>query len=115
MRCPATRSIGPGGVDGSAALLDIDNLPFLVHHKGCTVRHAVLGHENTISRGHFSVEEVAQQGERCVELGGKFFLGGSVVGTNAKNLGIVAFEFCNTSLVCGYFAGSTTGESGGGK
>ena len=40
-------------------------------------------------------------------------MGGVIVGADAKNLGVVAFKFCNTSLVCSDFAGSTTGESGG--
>jgi hypothetical protein len=42
-------------------------------------------------------------------------LGGSVVCTDAKNLGIVAFKFRNTSLVCSDFARSTTGKGGGKK
>jgi hypothetical protein len=38
-------------------------------------------------------------------------LGGDIVGTDAKNLGVVAVKFCNTSLVCGDFAGSATCKS----
>ena len=112
MRRPAAGGVGACGVDGGAALLNVNDLPFLIHHERGAVRHAVLRHENTICGGHFTVEEITQQGERRVELGGEFLLGGSVVGTNAKNFGIVAFKFCNTSLVCGDFAGSTTGKSG---
>jgi hypothetical protein len=40
-------------------------------------------------------------------------LGRGIVGADAKNLGFVAFKLCNTSLVCGDFACSTTGEGGG--
>ena len=40
-------------------------------------------------------------------------MGRAIVGADAKNLGVIAFKFCNTSLVCSDFAGSTTGEGGG--
>jgi hypothetical protein len=115
MRCPATGGVGACGVDGGAALLDVDDFPFLIHYEGGAIGHAGLWYQNAVSFGHFAVEEIAQQWERCVELGGKFFLGGGVVCTNAKNFGFVAFKFCNTSLVCCDFAGSATCKSGGKK
>jgi hypothetical protein len=113
MRRPATGSIGPSWVDGGGALLDIHDLSFFIHHKGGAVRHAVLRHQNAISCGDFAVIEIAQKRERSIELGGEFFLGRGVVGTNAKNFGVVTVKFCNTSLVCSDFAGSTTGEGCG--
>jgi hypothetical protein len=114
MRRPAAGGIGAGGVDGAAPLFDINYFPFLIHHERSPVRHSVC-EQNAIGRYYFTIEEIAQQGERCVELRGEFLLGWGVVGTNAKNFGVVAIEFCNTSLVCGDFARSTTGESRGEK
>lgn len=113
MRRSAASSIGASWVDGGRALLDIHDLTFLIHHKCGPIRHAVLRHQNTISGGNFAVIEIAQKREGSVELGGEFLLGRGVVGTNAKNLRVVAVKFCNTSLVCGDFAGSATGEGGG--
>lgn len=111
----ATSGIGAGGIDGGVAFLDIDYLPLLIHHKRGAICDPGLGYENAVRGDNFAVQEIAQQGERCVELGGKFFLGGSVIGTDAKNFGVVAFKFRNTSLVCRDFAGSTTGKGGGEK
>ena len=112
MRRPATSRIRSRRINRRGALFDVDNFSFFVHYKRSPIRHSVR-QQNPVSCNHFTVEEIAQQWERRVELGGEFLLGGSVVGTNAKNFGIVAFKFCNTSLVCGDFAGSTTGEGGG--
>ena len=115
VRRPAARGIGAGGIDRTAPFLDVGDLPFLVHHKRSAVGHAGLGYENAISSGHLAIEKITQQWERSTHLGGEFFLGGSIVGADAKNLGVVALKFRNTSLVCRDFARSTTGESGGEK
>ena len=100
------------GVNRGAAFLDVDDLAFLIHNEGGAIRNPGLGDENAVLSSYFSVEEIAQQRERGVELGGKFFLRGGVVGTDAKNLGVGAFKFRNTSLVCSDFACSTTGKGG---
>jgi hypothetical protein len=63
MRRPATGGVGACGVDGGNALLDVNDLPFLIHDERGAVRHAVLGHQDAISGRHFTVEEVAQQWE----------------------------------------------------
>ena len=104
--------LGACGVDGGAAFLDVDDFAFLIDDERGSIRNPGLGDENAVGGSYFAVEEIAQQGERGVELGGKFFLGGSVIGTDAKNFGFAAFKFRNTSLVCSDFAGSATGKGG---
>ena len=115
MSRPAASCIRSGRVDRATSFLDVNDLPFLIHHERGAVSHAGLGDENAVRSHHLAVEEIAQQGERSVEFGGEFFLGGSVVRANAQNLSIVAFKFRNTSLVCSDFLRSTTGKSGGEK
>jgi len=109
----ATSGFRPCGVDRGASFLDVDDLAFLVDDERSPIGNSGLWDENTVRRGYFSIEEVAQQRERGVELGGKFFLRGSVICTDAKNFGFAAFEFCNTSLVCSDLARSATGKGGG--
>jgi hypothetical protein len=111
MRRAAARGIRAGRIDRAVPFLYVGNLPFHIHHERGTVGHAQLGDEETVGRDDFAVEEIAQQRESGAELGGKFFLGGSVIGTDAKNFCFVCVKFCNTSLVCGDFLRSTTGES----
>jgi hypothetical protein len=114
MRRPATSRIRSRRINRRGALFDVDNFSFFVHYKRSPIRHSVR-QQNPVSCNHFTVEEIAQQRERRVKLGGEFLLGRSIVCTDAKNLGVVAIEFCNTSLVCGDFARSTTGKSRGKK
>ena len=108
----AARGFRAGGIDGATSLLDIRNLSFLIHHKGCAVGNARRRDQHTVGSRHFALGEVAEQGKGCVRFGGKLFLGRSVVGADSKNLGVQGIEFSNTSLVCRDFLGSATGEGG---
>jgi hypothetical protein len=112
VRQPAACLIRSGRIDRGIPHIYERNFPFLIDHVGDAVRHPVRA-QNTIRLRGGTVFEITQEGEGQFELFGKNFLGGSVICTDAKNLGVVAFEFCDTSLVRGEFLRSATGESGG--
>jgi hypothetical protein len=113
VRRPAAGGVSAGGIDGAISFLYICNLPFLIHHERGTVGYAGLRDQNAVGGDHFAIEEIAEQRECGADLSSKFFLGGSVVRADAKNFGVVAFKFRNTSLVCSDFARSTTGKGCG--
>jgi hypothetical protein len=112
VRQPAACFVGRGRIDRGISNLDVRNFPFLVHYVSDAVCHPVRA-QNTIRLCGRTIFEIAQQGECQFELFGENFLGGNVVGTDAKDFRVVAFEFCDTSLVRGEFLRSATGESGG--
>ena len=111
MRQPAACFVGRGRIDRGISNLDVRNFPFLVHYVSDAVCHPVRA-QNTIRLCGRTIFEIAQQGECQFELFGENFLGGNVVGTDAKDFRVVAFEFCDTSLVRGEFLRSATGKSG---
>lgn len=108
----AARRFGPGGVDGGVALLDIDDLPFLVDYKRGAVRNSVVFDQNPVSLGNLPLCEIAEQRDFDLVLGCKFLLGRSVVSADSENLSSSRFEFSDTSLVRRKFARSTTREGG---
>ena len=112
MRCATAGGLGACGIDGSAAFLYMDDLPFLIHNKRGSIGDSGLFYENAVSGGHFALSKIAQQREGSAKLGGEFLLGRSVVSTNAKNFGVDVFKFRDTSLVRSDFARSTTGKGG---
>jgi hypothetical protein len=111
VREPAAGFVRCGWVDRRIANFDVRDLAFFIHHVRYPIAHTV-GTQDTVGFGHGASGEIAQQREGKVELLSKNFLGGSVVGTNAKYFCIVAFKFRNTSLVCREFLRSATGKSG---
>ena len=87
MRRTTASGLRPRRIDRRIALFDVDDLAFLIDDKRGPVGHAVLGHQYAVGRGHFTFGEIAQEGELHVVLGGEFFLGRGVIGTDSKNLG----------------------------
>jgi hypothetical protein len=90
----------------------VNDLAFFIDHKSRAIRDADLGDQHAVSGGYLTLREIAEQGEGGVDLGCKFFLGRSVIGTDSKYFCFVAFEFSDTSLVRQQFLGSTTGKRG---
>ena len=88
VRCATAGGLGPGGVDRGVSLLYINNLPVLIDHKGRAVGHASLLDQHAIGLRHFPLGEIAEQGKGRAHLGGKLFLGRSVVGADPKDLGV---------------------------
>jgi hypothetical protein len=114
MRQPAASLIRRGRIDRRIPDLHERNLPFHIDHEGYAVRHPV-GTQYAIFLSCGSVSEIAEQGERKLQLIGKYFLGRTIIFADAKNFCIFTFEFCDTSLVRGKFLCSATGECGGKK
>jgi len=108
---PAAGFVGGGGIDRRIADIDKRDLPLFVHHESHAVRHPV-GAQYTIRLLGRAIFEIAQQREAQLKLFGEDFLGGNVIGADAKNFCVVAFKFCDTSLVRCEFLRSTTGECG---
>jgi hypothetical protein len=90
----------------------VNDLSFFIDHKSRAVRHTDLGDQHAVGGCYLALREIAEQGEGGVDLGCKFFLGGSVIGTDSKYFCVVAFELSDTSLVRQQFLRSTTGKSG---
>jgi hypothetical protein len=111
VRQPAACFIGSGGIECCIPHIDERNFPVLIDNVRNAVRHTVRTQHTIRLRGG-TVFEIAEEGESQFQLFGENFLGGRVVCTNAKYLGVIAFEFCDTSLVRGEFLRSATGESG---
>ena len=95
-------------------IADFHERDFSIHidYVSYPIRHTVRSQYSVRFLGG-TVFEIAEQRERKLQLIGKDLLGGSVVGTNAKNLCFFTFKFCDTSLVRGEFLRSATGESSG--
>jgi hypothetical protein len=108
----ATGLVGCRWIDRGIADLDKLDFPVFTHHKSGAVAHAIRT-QDAIGFGCFAIFEIAQQGDFQFELVGENFLGGNVIGADAKNEGAVGLEFCDTSLVCGEFLRSATGKCGG--
>ena len=95
---PAACIVCRGGIDGGIADIDERDLAFLVHDVGDSVSHAV-GTQNAVRLERGAGAEIAQQGESQLLLVGEDFERGDVVGADAEDLGVIAFKFCDTSLV----------------
>lgn len=107
----AAGGFSAAGIDGAVAFLDVLDLAVLVNYERGAVGNADFLDQNAVCLGDLSIPEIAEQREGSVYFGGKFFLGGSVVRANSKNLGAQIIKFGNTSLVCQQFLRSTTGKS----
>jgi hypothetical protein len=100
-----------GRIDSGVAYLDEGNFAIRVHDISHAIRHAVRA-QNTIRLRGGAIPKIAEQRECQFELFSEDFLGGRVVAADAKNLGVLTFKFCDTSLVRGEFLRSATGEGG---
>ena len=111
----AARVGGAGRIESRGVLVDVEDLAVLPDDE----RHAVGNPgrlvEDAVFPADVALGEIAQEGHGDVILGRKFPLRRDVVGADPKYLGVGAFEFRNTSLVCLEFLRSTTGERGGVK
>jgi hypothetical protein len=99
-------------IDSRVADVDELNCPVKPNHERGPVTHAI-GAQNSICLRRFASGEIAEQRHFEFQLFGKDSLRGNVVGTDAKNEGVICLEFRDTSLVRREFLRSTTGESGG--
>lgn len=111
VRQPAAGFINRSGVDSRVAHLNERDLSLEVHNIGHTIRHAIRAQCSVGFRGG-TIFEIAEEGERELQLFREDSLRGGVISTNAKYLCFITFEFCDTSLVRGEFFGSATGERG---
>ena len=86
MRGPAASVGRAADIDRRTAFLDVGNFPFLVDHESGAVGDAPLGHQHTVGRGRFAVDEIAEERERKVKLLGKFNQGRGIVATDSQDL-----------------------------
>jgi hypothetical protein len=114
VREPAAGLIGRSRIDCCISHFYKRYLSVRVDYIGDAVRHPV-GTKNSVSFSSGSVFEIAEEGERKLQLIGEYFLGRTIVRADAKNFRIFTVEFCDTSLVRGEFLRSATGECGGEK
>src|SRR5215467_1399146 len=112
MRGPAASRLCPRRVDCCIALLDVDDLSFLVHDEGRAIRHTGCLNEYAVRFRYRAIFEIAQHRYLDFILGCELPLGKGVVGTDSKNLSVGCVEFSDTSLVRRKFLRSTTGKCG---
>ena len=109
---PAAGRICTGRIERSLAFLDVLNLTFRVHHERGPVGHSIILDQHAVFFGNLSLVEIAQERKCQIEFFREFLLGGSVVGADSEDLGVLSFKFGDTSLVRRQFLRSTTGERG---
>ena len=105
-------SPAPSCFDGVLTGLHKLDLAFFVDHESDSIGDSNFLDEHAIGFTHFSVFEIAEEGEAQTELGREFFLGGSVVGADSEHFGVRIGELGHTRLVRQHFLRSATGERG---
>ena len=112
MRRPAACRLRPARIDRGIPFFNRCDLAIHVDNKRRAVRHAYLRDQHPILLRHRTLV-IAEQHVSRVEFFFPVVENKRGICADANYLSIHCVKFCNTSLVCGEFLRSTTGEGGG--
>ena len=59
VRQAAAGRLGAGGIDGAAALLDVNDLPFAINHKSGPIGEASFRNQDSVFRRYLALGEIA--------------------------------------------------------
>jgi hypothetical protein len=96
-------------IDCYVSFVNVANDSVFIDQKRGAIAEALLLVKDAVIL-HDSAFEIAEKRKRDAKLFGEFLVSGDAVDTEAKNLRVGGFEFCDISLIRFKFLRSTTGE-----